>query len=55
MEEGRGQVKAALITHLQDKLINDKENRPDRGSPEYEWAMQFTRETLAFVEGVELK
>lgn len=55
MEEGRAQVRAALVDHLKERLVDDHEVRPERGTPEYEWAMQFVRETLQFVEGVELK
>ena len=54
MEEGRSQVRTLVITHLKEKLIDDKGNRPDRGSPEYEWAMDFTNGLVKYLETVEL-
>lgn len=55
MEEGRAQVKAAVIDYLRNALVDDKENRPDRGSPEYEFGMNLTRNLMKHLESVELK
>lgn len=55
MEEGRAQVHKAAVDWLENRLVNDRETRPDRGSPEYEFGLELTREFLKFVRELELK
>jgi hypothetical protein len=54
MEEGRQQVRKSTIQFLEDRLVNDKENRPDRGTPEYKFAMDLIRDTVKHIETAEL-
>ena len=55
MEEGRAQIRVAAVDWLKERLIDDKVTRPDRGTPEYEYCMNLTREFLKHIEAVELK
>jgi len=55
MEEGRMQVRAAAIDFLKDYLVDDKEQRPVKGTPEYEYSMTLTRELIKHIGTVELK
>lgn len=55
MEEGRAQVRISATNWLKERLVDDKVTRPDRGTPEYEYCMELTRELLKHIEGVELK
>ena len=55
MEEGRAQVRVAVVDFLKEKVVDNKETRPERGTPEYEYCMGLTRELMEFIKGVELK
>ena len=49
------QVRAAAIDFLKDYLVDDKEQRPVKGTPEYEYSMTLTRELIKHIGTVELK
>jgi len=54
MEEGRMQVRKAVIEFLEDRYVNAPD-RPDRGSPEGKQLLALTTDLVKFVESVELK
>lgn len=54
MEEGRQQVRTATIAFLEERILTNVETRPDRGSPEYQFAHELIRDLIKHVDTVEL-
>lgn len=50
IDEGKRLTKIRVLEHLEAKYIDDKENRPERGSPEAKMILDLARDLSKSIE-----